>query len=103
MAGLAMHLDWAFSLYHGNLTEDRSFVNFLSDYKLACNRFGFDEKRSALYLSNSLKGHALLILKDTLKEKAKLKEKYTELTQQLNKYFEPLTGGKKYGTGIRDS
>ena len=103
MAGLAMHLDRAFSLYHGNLTKDRSFANFLSHYKLTCHRFGFDEKRSALYLSNSLKSHALLILKDTLKEKAESKEKYTELTQELNKYFKPLTGGKKYGTGIRDS
>ena len=36
-------------------------------------------------------------------EKAELKEKYTELTQQLNKYFEPLTEGKKYEPGIRDS
>ena len=33
MAGLAMHLEWAFSLYHGNLTEDKSFANFLLDYK----------------------------------------------------------------------
>ena len=98
-----MHLDWFLSLYHSNLIKDRSFANFLSDYKLTCDRFGFDEKRDTLWLSNSLKSHALLILKDTLKEKAELKEKYTELTQGLSKYFKPLTGGKKYGTGIRDS
>ena len=103
MAGLAMHLDCAFSLYHGNPTKDRSFANFLLDYKLTCDRFAFDEKRNTLWLSNSLKGHALRILKDTLKEKAELQEKYTELTQGLSKYFKPLTGGKKYGTGIRDS
>ena len=42
MAGLAMYLYWAFPLYHGNPTKDRSFANFLSDYKLACDRFGFD-------------------------------------------------------------
>ena len=99
MAELAMHLDGAFPQYHGDPTKDRSFASFLSDYKLACDRFGFDEKRSALWLSNSLKGHALRILKDTLKDKAELKEKYTELTQELNKYFKPLTEGKKYGTG----
>ena len=99
MAELAMHLDGAFPHYHGDPTKDRSFASFLSDYKLACDRFGFDEKRSALWLSNSLKGHALRILKDTLKDKAELKEKYTELTQELNKYFKPLTEGKKYGTG----
>ena len=103
MAGLAMHLDWAFPLYHGILTKNRSFANFLSDYKLAFDHFGFDEKRSVLRLSNSLKGHALRILKDTLKEKAELKEKYTELTQGLSKYFKPLTEGKKYGPGIRGS
>ena len=80
MAELAMHLDGAFPQYHGDPTKDRSFASFLSDYKLACDRFGFDEKRSALCLSNSLKGHALRILKDTLKDKAELKEKYTELT-----------------------
>ena len=103
MAGLAMHLDWFLSLYNGNLTKDRSFANFLLDYKLACERFAFDEKRNTLWLSNSLKGYALWILKDTLKEKAELKEKNTELTQELNEYFKPLTEGKKYGTGIRDS
>ena len=56
MAELALHLDGAFPQYHGNQTRDRSFANFLSDYNLACDRFGFDEKRRALWLSNSLKG-----------------------------------------------
>ena len=79
MAELAMHLDGAFPQYHGDPTKDRSFTSFLSDYKIACDRFGFDEKRSALWLSSSLKGHALRILKDTLKDKAELKEKYTRV------------------------
>lgn len=52
MAELAMHLDGAFQQYHGDPTKDRSFANFLP----ACERFGFDEKMSALWLSTSLKG-----------------------------------------------
>ena len=67
MAELALHLDGAFLQYHGDPTKDRSFANFLSDYKLACDRFGFRGKRSTLWLSNSFKGHALRSLKDTLK------------------------------------
>ena len=48
IAELAFHLDGAFPQYHGDLTKDRSFANFLSDYNLASDRFGFDEKRRAL-------------------------------------------------------
>ena len=51
---LALHLDGAFLQYHGDPTKDRSFANFLSDYKLASDCFGFDEKRRALWLSNSV-------------------------------------------------
>ena len=54
MAELAMHLDGAFPQYHGDPTKDRSFASFLSDYKLACDRFGFDKRRRALWISNSV-------------------------------------------------
>ena len=67
MAEAAMHLDGAFPQYHGNPTKDKSFANFQTDYKLACDRFRFRGKRSTLWLSNSFEGHALRSLKDTLK------------------------------------
>ena len=67
MAEPAMHSDGAFPQHHSDPTKDRSFANFLSDYKLACDRFGFRGKRSTLWLSNSFKGHALRSLKGTLK------------------------------------
>ena len=50
IAELALHLDGAFLQYHGNPTKDRSFANLLS----ASDRFGFDEKRRTLWLSNSV-------------------------------------------------
>ena len=59
MAELALHLDGAFPRYHGDPTKERSFTNLLSDYNMACDRFGFDEKMRALWLSNSLKYHAV--------------------------------------------
>ena len=48
IAELALHLDGAFLQYHGDPTKDGSFANFLTDYNLASDRFGFDEKRRAL-------------------------------------------------------
>ena len=54
IAELALHLHGAFLQYHGEPTKNRRFANFLSDYNLASDRFGFDEKRRALWLSNSV-------------------------------------------------
>jgi hypothetical protein len=59
----------------------------------------FDDEKAALWLSSSLKGHALKIYKEKVKEAPDLKKKYDDLTKALNDYFKPLTEGKKYGTG----
>lgn len=95
MAEMALHFAGAFPKFYGDPTKDRSFKNFLGDYKLACDRFGFDEKKSALWLSNSLKGHALNVLKEVIKADPGKKEKFDELTTELDTYFKPLTEGKK--------
>ena len=55
IAELALHLDGAFPQYHGDPTKDRSFANFPSDYKLASDRFGFDERRIGLQKNATLK------------------------------------------------
>lgn len=65
---------------------------------MACDRFGFDDKKSALRLNNSLKGHALNVLKEVIKADVGKKENYNEVTAEQDNYFKPLKEGKKYGS-----
>ena len=68
MADLAVHLEGSFPKYHGDPAKDGSFRSFINDYQMACDRFGFDEEKFALWLSSSLKGHALKIYKELVRD-----------------------------------